>query len=173
MPPFRQGFLISLAPLARQWRALDAEIGELDRQILSAVKQDLAALRLMTIPGVGPITAHAVIAAVGTGRQFASGRDFAAWLGLTRKNHDTGGKHKLTGHISRAGDGGLRKLLVLGASSWLRQVRARPSRGSAWIHGVLARRPVKVAVVAQAAKTARIIWAMLNSGQEYRAPVAA
>ncbi|CAN7158074.1 IS110 family transposase [Mesorhizobium sp. LjRoot246] len=165
--------LICLLPLAGQWRALDGEIGKLDKQILAQVRQQRAALRLMTIPSVGPIIAHATIAAIGDGRQFASARDFAAWVGLTRKNHDTGGKHRLTGHISRAGDGGLRRLLILGASSWLRQVRAKPDRGSPWIRGLLARRPVKVAVVAQAAKTARIIWAMLNSGQEYRAPAAA
>jgi transposase len=165
--------LICLTPLARQWRALDGEIGKLDKQILAQVRQQQAALRLMTIPSVGPIIAHATIAAIGDGRQFASARDFAAWVGLTRKNHDTGGKHSLKGHISRAGDGGLRKLLILGASSWLRQVRAKPDRGSPWIRGLLARRPVKVAVVAQAAKTARIIWAMLNSGKEYRAPTAA
>jgi transposase len=165
--------LICLVPLAGQWRALDGEIGKLDKQILAQVRQQRAALRLMTIPSVGPIIAHATIAAIGEGHQFASARDFAAWLGLTRKNHDTGGKHRLTGHISRAGDSGLRRLLILGASSWLRQVRAKPDRGSPWIRGLLARRPVKVAVVAQAAKTARIIWAMLNSGQEYRAPAAA
>lgn len=165
--------LICLLPLAGQWRALDGEVGKLDKQILAQVRQQRAALRLTTIPSVGPIIAHATIAAIGDGRQFASARDFAAWLGLTRKNHDTGGKHRLTGHISRAGDGGLRRLLILGASSWLRQVRAKPDKGSSWIRGLLARRPVKVAVVAQAAKTARIIWAMLNSGQEYRTPAAA
>lgn len=165
--------LACLEPLARQWRALDGEIGKLDKQILAQVRQQRAALRLTTIPSVGPIIAHATIAAIGDGRQFASARDFAAWLGLTRKNHDTGGKHRLTGHISRAGDGGLRRLLILGASSWLRQVRVKPDKGSPWIRGLLARRPVKVAVVAQAAKTARIIWAMLNSGQDYRAPAAA
>lgn len=165
--------LSCLAPLARQWRALADEIAHLDRQILVQVRQDRIACRLMAIPGVGPVTAHAILAAVGEGRQFGSARDFAAWLGLTRKNHDTGGKPSLTGHISRAGDTGLRRLLVLGASSWLRQVRARPGIGSGWIHGLLARRPVKVAVVAQAAKTARIIWAMLKSGEQYRAPIAA
>jgi transposase len=160
--------LVCLAPLARQWRAVHAEIAGLDRQILAQVRQDRTARRLMTVPGVGPVTAHAVIAAIGDGRQFDAARDFAAWVGLTRQNHDTGGKHKLTGHISRAGDTGLRRLLVLGASSWLLRVRARPDLGSAWIHGVLARRPVQVAVVAQAAKTARILWAMLVSGQDYK-----
>jgi transposase len=163
--------LICLVPLAGQWRALDGEIGKLDKQILAQVRQQRAALRLATIPSVGLIIAHATIAAIGDGRQFASARDFAAWLGLTRKSHDTGGR--LTGHISRAGDRDLRRLLILGASSWLRQVRAKPDKGSPWVRGLLARRPVKVAVVAQAAKTARIIWAMLQSGQQYRAPAAA
>jgi transposase len=164
--------LVCLAPLARQWRALNAEIALLDRRILAEVRKDEAARRLMAIPGVGPVTAHAVIAAIGKGRQFGSGRDFAAWLGLTRKVNDTGGKHRLAGHISRAGDRGLRRLLVLGAASWLRRLRAKPQGGSRWIRGVLARRPVKVAQVAQAAKTARIIWAMLNSGEQFRAPAA-
>ena len=165
--------LASLTPLAEQWRALDAQIDGFDAQILALVGQDPTAVRLMKIPGVGPITAHAVIAAIGDGRQFASARDFAAWVGLTRKNHDTGGKARLTGSISRAGDQGLRRLLVLGASSWLRHVRAKPEKGSPWVQGVLARRPVKVAVVAQAAKTARVIWAMLTSATLYRAPGAA
>jgi transposase len=92
---------------------------------------------------------------------------------VTRKNHDTGGKHSLTGRISKAGDRGLRKLLVLGASSWLRQVKAKPDKASPWTTGVLARRPVRVAVVAQAAKTARIVWAFLTSGQDYRDPAKA
>jgi len=165
--------LVCLTPLARQWRAVHAEIAGIENQILAQVRQDRTARRLMTVPGVGPITAHAVIAAIGDGRQFGSARDFAAWVGLTRQNHDTGGKHRLTGHISRAGDTGLRRLLVLGASSWLLRVRAKLDLGSAWIHGVLARRPVRVAVVAQAAKTARIIWAMLVSGQDYKARAAA
>jgi len=163
----------ALKPLAAQWRGLDEAIHGLDNEIVTQVRADKAARRLMAIPGVGPITAHAVIAAVGDGRQFASARDFTAWVGLTRKNHDTGGRQSLSGHISKAGDRGLRRLLVLGASAWLRHVRARPEKGSAWIKGVLARRPVRVAVVAQAAKTARILWAVLTSGQDYRAPAGA
>lgn len=161
--------LVALRPLARQWRALDDEIKALDKEVLTQARAHPDARRLMTIPGVGPITAHAAVAALGSGRQFDSGRDVAAWVGLTRKTHDTGGKTKAVGHISRAGDRGLRRLLVLGASSHLRRVRAKPDEGSAWIRGVLARRPVKVAVVAQAAKAARIIWALLTKGEEYRA----
>jgi len=163
------GLLIALQPLALQWRALAAQIEALDAALVTQARSHPDARRLMTIPNVGPVSAHAVIAAVGDGKQFASARDFAAWVGLTRLNHDTGGKTRLTGHISKAGDRSLRRLLVLGANAGLRHVRARPHKhGSAWIHGVLARRPVKVAVVAQAAKTARIIWAVLTSGEEYR-----
>lgn len=165
--------LCCLEPLARQWRALAGEIGRLDRQIVVRVAEDAAACRLTAVPGVGPLGAYAVVAAIGDGSQFGSGRDFAAWLGLTRKNHDSGGKHSLTGKISRAGDEAVRKLLVLGASSHLARVRHKPEAGSAWVRGVLARRPVKVAVVAQAAKTARILWAMLRKGEDYRAPAAA
>jgi transposase len=164
--------LASLAALARQWRELERQIAVMDKQLETEARADPVARRLMTIPGVGPITAHAVIAAVGDGRQFASGRDFAAWVGLTRLNHDTGGKTRLTGHISKAGDRTLRRLLVLGASSQLRHVRAKPERASVWITGLLARRPVKVAVIAQAAKNARIVWALLTRDQTYRAAAA-
>jgi len=177
-PAIAPALLTSLTPLARQWRALDDEVAGLDQAIVAAARADEATRRLMTIPGVGPVTAHAVVCAIGDGGQFASGRDFAAWVGLTRQNHDTGGKARRTGAISRAGDSALRCLLVLGASSRLRHVRAKPDAGRAdptvaWIHGLLARRPVRVAVVAQAAKTARIIWAVLRSGQSYRAGAAA
>jgi transposase len=164
--------LASLAPLARQWRALGDEIRAMDKQLEAEARADPRARRLMTIPGVGPVTAHAVIAAIGEGRQFASGRDFAAWVGLTRLNHTTGGKTQFSGHISKAGDRTLRRLLVLGASSQLRYARTRPERATVWITGLLARRPVKVAVIAQAAKNARIIWAVLTRNQPYRAAAA-
>lgn len=168
-PAIPSPLLLSLKPLAAQWRALEAQVAAFDAQILAEARQSAAARRLMTIPGIGAITAHAVIAAIGTGSQFASARDFAAWVGLTRHNHDTGGKTKLTGHISKAGDRGLRRLLVLGASSHLRHVKQRPQEETGWIRGVLSRRPVRVAVVAQAAKTARIVWALLQSEQTYQA----
>ena len=161
-----------LASLAAQWRGIDAQIKKLDRHLQGLARANPVARRLMTIPGVGPITAHAVPAAIGDGKQFRSARDFAAWVGLTPRQFGTGGKQR-SGRVSRAGDDALRRLLVLGASSWLRQVRAKPDKGSKWFTGLLARRPVKVAVVAQAARTARILWAMLISGQDYRAPARA
>jgi transposase len=163
------GLLVALRPLVRRWRALEAEIATMDTALVAQARAHPDARRLMRIPGVGPVTAHAVVAAVGDARQFSSARDFAAWVGLTRFNHDTGGKTRLTGHISKAGDRALRRLMVLGASSSLRHIRAKPGAGSPWIRGLLARRPVKVAVVAQAAKTARIIWAVLTKNEDYRA----
>ena len=164
--------MAALRPLARQWRALERQVVAMDKELEAAARADPTARRLMTIPGVGPVTAHAIVAAVGDGRQFASGRDFAAWVGLTRLNHDTGGKTRLTGHISKAGDRTLRRLLVLGASSQLRHARKKPEAATLWITGLLARRPVKVAVIAQAAKNARIAWAVLTRGQPYRATAA-
>jgi len=162
----------TLQPLARLWREQERQIAALDKRLGVEAKADPTMRRLMTIPGVGPVTAHAVVASVGDARQFASARDFAAWVGLTRLNHDTGGKARRTGHISKAGDRTLRRLLVLGASSQLRRARAKPQQASLWINGLLARRPVKVAVVAQAAKNARIVWAVLTRGQPYRTSAA-
>ncbi len=161
-----------LGALAGQWRGLEAQIKTLDRHLEALARGNPTARRLMTVPGVGPITAHAVLAAIGDGKQFRSARDFAAWTGLTPRQFGTGGKPR-SGRISRAGDQALRRLLVLGASSWLRQVKIKPDKGSKWVIGLLARRPVKVAVVAQAARTARILWAILLSGQDYRAPAKA
>lgn len=161
------GFVVPLKGLARQWRALETEIAALGSELVAQANACPKARRLMEIPNVGPVTAHAIVAAVGDARQFASARDFAAWVGLTRRDNSTGGKTSLTGHISKAGDRSLRRLLTLGASAGLRHVRASSDKGSPWIRGVLARRPVKVAVVAQAAKTARIIWAVLAKDQDY------
>jgi len=169
IPP---ALLPMLEALAAQWRALKAQIDRLDRHLQALARANPQARRLMTIPGVGPVTAHAVVAAIGDGRQFRTARDFAAWVGLTPRGFGTGGRQR-TGRISRAGDDALRRLLVLGAASWLRQVKAKPEKGSAWFKGVLARRPVRVAVVALAAKNARIVWAVLTSGHDYRAPAAA
>jgi transposase len=161
-----------LEALAAQWRSVKTQIQTLDRHLRGLAAANPVTRRLMTIPNVGPLTAHAAVAAIGDGKQFSKARDFVAWVGLTPRQFGTGGKQR-SGRISRAGDDALRRLLVLGASSGLRQVRARPAKASKWFAGLLARKPAKVAVVAQAAKTARIIWAILTSGQDYRAPTAA
>lgn len=163
--------LVVVRQLLGQWRALHAAVDVMGKQIEEAVRADPRARRLMQIPGIGPITAHAVIAAIGDGTQFRRARDFAAWVGLTPRQDSSAEKIRL-GHISKAGDRSLRRLLVLGASSWLRHAKHNPDKASPWLSGLLARRPVKVAVVAQAAKNARIVWALLTSGEHYRVPAA-
>ena len=158
----------SLRRLLEQWRGAGEAAEALEAQIVARVKADATMRRLMTVPGIGPLSAHAIVSAIGDGRQFGSARDFAAWAGLTPREHQSANTRR-AGHISRQGDKGVRRLLTLGASAVMRQVKVKPQRGTAWMRGLLARRPVKVAVVAQAAKTARIAWAMLRSGQPYRA----
>jgi transposase len=158
----------ALHRLREQWDAAREAADALKAELVARARADADARRLTTVPGIGPLVAQAAVAAIGDGRQFASARDFAAWVGLTRREHQSANKRRL-GHISRQGDPGLRRLLVLGASAVLRQVRATPARGTVWLRGILSRRPVKVAVVALAAKMARILWAMLRSGEAYRA----
>jgi transposase len=156
----------TLLVLARHWQALDADERAIERQIAKAARADCEARRLMEVPGVGPIIASTVLAKVPDARVFRSGRDFAAWIGLTGRDHGTGGKHR-PGRISKQGDRMLRALLISGASAHLRQ---QISRGISdpWLRDLLARRPYKVAMVALAAKTARILWAMLVKGETYR-----
>jgi transposase len=113
------------------------------------------------------MTASATVATVGSAKEFKSARHFAAFLGLTPKEHSTGGRQRL-GKISKAGDVYLRRLLVLGGTSLLRQ--AHGPDGSKWIAGLLQRRPTRVVTVALANKAARIIWALLARGGVYRKP---
>jgi len=158
--------IAAMQALALAWRTATQQAELLEREIVAQAKADKHARRLVKIPGIGWLTAHAIIAAAGDGQRFRSARDFAAWIGLTPRTTGTGGK-QWTGHITRAGDCGLRRLLVLGASSVMRAMRAKPERCTQWVRGLLGRRPIKVAVVAQAAKTARIVWAVLTSGNDY------
>ena len=165
----------TLLVLAGHWRTLDADERALERQITKAARADCEARRLMEVPCVGPIIASTVLAKVPDAKVFRSGRDFAAWIGLTGRDHGTGGKHR-PGRISRQGDRMLRALLITGASAYLRHQKNRGG-GDPWLRELLARRPYKVVMVALAAKTARIIWAMLVKGEPYRdrasAPAAA
>jgi transposase len=153
---------VVLAPLDGLTPAIEA----LEDRIKAVVKADPDMRRLSRIPSVGFMTAHAVVAAVGDGRQFKSGRDFAAWNGMTPRENSSAGKRR-TGGVSRQGDSRLRKLFALGAATLMRNARSRQDRATQWQRGILARRPMKVAVLAQAAKTARIVWAVLTSGEEY------
>jgi transposase len=144
---------------------LTPAIEAMEEKIRQVAKADADMRRLSTIPGVGFLTAHAIVTAIGDGRQFACGRDFAAWAGMTPRERSSAGKRGAA-RMSRQGENRLRKLFALGAATLMRNARSREDRATRWQRGVLARRPMKVAVMAQAAKTARIAWAMLASGED-------
>lgn len=159
--------------------ALIAQLAELDHQI-KAIESRLAEIHrshpvsqlLSSIPGVGPITATALVATVPDPAMFRSGREFAAWLGLTPRQNSTGGKERL-GRITKQGDAYLRHLLVIGARNIMRYPRAREQVGADWIGRLLDRRRPMVVAVAVANKLARIIWAMMSTGEVYRPAPAA
>lgn len=143
-----------------QLQDLDARIKVFDARILAWHRQSPMSRRLATIPGVGPIIATAIVATVGDPCQFKSGRQFAAWLGLVPRQHSSGGKDRL-GPISKRGNPYLRRLLIIGNRSTLRWARSRPADGSAWLTGLLERKPTNVVATAMANKTARIAWAIM------------
>ena len=153
--------------LSHQLLALHRRVLWYGRQLNRAAAQDDRVTRLRTIPGVGPITASAIGATIGDGRQFPSGRSFAAWLGLTPLNRSSGGKERL-GRISKMGDRYIRRLLVLGMTSRIKQIQQRPDQFDPWFADILERKPAKLAAVAMANKTARIIWAVLTHEQDYQ-----
>ena len=162
----------ALRLVAAQLDGLTPAIESMEDKIKTIARADPTMRRLSRIPGVGFITAHAVVAAIGDGRQFVSSRCFAAWGGMTPRETSSAGKRRTKG-LSRQGESRLRKLFALGAAMLMRNARSRDDRASAWQRGILARRPMKVAVMAQAAKTARIAWAVLTSGKDYAPPAAA
>ena len=152
---------------------LDRQVQEIDHQVQQLSRQSSVCRRLEQVPGIGPITATALEATVGENiGSFKNGRQLAAFLGLVPKQHSSGGKQRLQG-ISKRGDGYLRRLLVHGARSVLHHTLRKPERGSSWLGQLAARRNTNVACVAQANKTARIVWAVLARGEDYRAPAAA
>jgi transposase len=167
-PGLPDALVSALRLAAAQRDNLTPAIEAIEDKIKSVVKADPDMRRLSAIPGVGFITAHAVVAAIGEGRQFACARDFAAWAGMTPREDSSAGKRRTKG-VSRQGECRLRKLFALGAATLMRNARSRDDRASPWQRGILARRPMKVAVLAQAA---RIAWAVLTSGERY-APRAA
>jgi transposase len=162
----------SLASLVALLPRLDDEIARLDREIARRAKEDPTARRLMTIPGIGPITAAALVALAPEPQAFRCGRDFSAWLGLTPVQRSTGGKQKL-GQITKAGERTLRRLLVIGASAVIKQALIRGAPTGSWLAQMLARKPRMLVAVALANKMGRIVWALLARGGIYRAPVLA
>jgi transposase len=164
----RSAFLVMIDSI----RTLDTRIDGFDREIAKRAKEDGEARRLVTIPGVGPIIATAMLALAPPAASFDSGRDFAAWLGLTPRQRSTGGKEKL-GKITKAGERTLRRLLIIGASAVVRHASKHGAPQGSWLAKMLARKPRMLVTVALANKTARIIWALLAKGGAYKAPAVA
>ncbi|ESY15374.1 IS110 family transposase [Mesorhizobium sp. LNJC394B00] len=158
--------------LVEQLRSLDEKMALLDREIARRAKEDTEARRLMTIPGIGPITATALAALAPSAQTFKRGRDFAAWLGLTPLQRSTGGKQKL-GETSRMGERTLRRLLIIGASAAVRWAMRKGKSADPWLMRILGRKPPMLVIVALANKTARIVWALMAKGGTYRAPAVA
>jgi transposase len=164
IPPLARA---SLNCLAAQIEAVETQIGKLEALILEWHKGNEASRRLAKIPGVGPITASAVVAAIGDASNFTSARHLSAAWGLTPKQNSSGGKAR-QGGISKAGNAYLRRLLFIGAIAVIRSKRAQEA--GSWLARLIERRPAKVVAIALANKSARIIWAMLRRGEAYRAP---
>lgn len=165
-------FRVLLAGLAEDLRHLDDRIDTVTAGIEQQVQADPVAKRLMTLQGVGPLTASALSGALGDGQAFRRGRDFAASLGLTPRQHSTGGRDRLLG-ISKRGDSYLRKLLVHGARAVLRHAEGKDDGLSDWVRRLSGRKHVNVAIVALANKTARIAWAITRHDVAYDPTLAA
>ena len=156
-----------LRVLSRQLVELHNRLRWYEITMRSQTRLNRQAQLLQTIPGVGPVTASAVAATIGSGHQFRNGREFAAWLGLTPRNHSSGGKERL-GKITKMGDRYLRQLIVVGMTSRVRQGTSHPERADPWLADLLQRKPARLATVAMANKTARIMWAVLTRNEPYR-----
>jgi transposase len=156
-----------LQTIVDQLRDTMARVHEIETRLARWHKENAVSQRLATIPGIGIIGATAIAATVSDPALFRSGREFAAWLGMTPRQNSSGGKERL-GRTSKRGDKYIRCLLVAGAVAVLRHTRNRTTKDAAWVRALLARRPAKVAAVALANKSARIAWAVMTRGEGYR-----
>jgi transposase len=161
-----------LQVLAQTLTLLQTRIAVLDDEIARRAKTNVLAKRLMTIPGVGPVAATALVALAPAPQTFRRGRDFAAWLGLTPLQHSSGGKERL-GRTSKMGERTLRRLLIIGASSAAKAAANKGAPMDTWLGRMLSRKPRMLVVVALANKMARIAWALMAHGGLYKAPVTA
>jgi len=153
--------------LARQYRHADAQLREIEATLMVQHRGNEVSRRLADIPSVGPVGAMVMAAKIGDANRFRSGRDFAAFIGLTPKDHTTAGRKRLGG-ITRAGDEMLRTYLICGATAVIRQLKHGRGHNSPWLKELVARKPEKLAAVALANKTARIAWKLMISGEHYR-----
>ena len=154
-----------------QLRRIKEQILEFDRLIRAWHRSNEMSMRLDEAPGVGPVLATALVAAVADPKSFRSGRNFSAWIGLVPKQHSSGGKNRL-GNISKQGDRYLRGLFVAGALAVIRYAKIHGTKHRPWLTALLERRPTKVAAIALANKIARMVWAMMARGERYKEPVA-
>jgi transposase len=157
-----------LQMMADQLRLVNEQILENDRRIRTSARATEVGRRLMAIPGVGPVLASAMVASVPDPSMFKSGRNLAAWIGLVPRQNSSGGKERLGG-ITKQGNRYLRHLLFIGAIAVIRYAERHGTRRP-WLVKLMARRPTRVAAAALANKTARMIWAIMTSGQKYREP---
>lgn len=162
----------TLQVMVEMLRVLDEQLVVLDAEIARRAKEDPIARRLLTIPGIGPVTAAAIVALAPDPKTFGCGRDFAAWLGLTPRQHSSGGRERL-GKITKMGERTLRRLLIIGASAVIKQASLRGAPAGSWLAQMLGRKPKMLVTVALANKSARIVWALLDKGGVYRAPAVA
>lgn len=159
-----------LDALINQIECLKKQIAALDKQMMAWHRSNTDSQRLATIPGIGVVTATTIIATIGDGKQFRSGRELAAWIGLVPRQSSSGGKEKL-GSISKKGNHHLRQLLVVGATTQLLRRQREKAAGGAWFAQLLERKPPRVASVALANKMARIAWVVLTRSENYRPPM--
>src|ERR1700759_4557232 len=157
-----------LQTIVDQLNGTMARIREIEGRLTKWHRESRVSRLLATVPGVGIMGASAIAATVADPSLFRSGREFAAWLGMTPRQNSSGGKERL-GRTSKRGDKYIRSLLTAGAVAVLRHARNRPTRDGEWVRALLARKPTKLAAVALANKTARIIWAVMMCGDGYRA----
>lgn len=157
----------ALGFLVNQLHGVKEQIAMLEKKLKAWHKNNEVSRRLETIPGIGVITATALVATIGDARQFKSGRELAAWLGLVPRQNSSGNKQRL-GRISKRGDKYLRKLLVHGARTVLRWRVAKKETRTVWLEGMLLRRPTNVVLVAMANKTARVVWALLTKNETWQ-----
>lgn len=153
--------------LLEHLKDLDRQVDELERQINVWHRSNELSRKLEKVPGIGPITASALVASIGDAKSFANGRQLAAWLGLVPKQHSTGGKSNLLG-ISKRGDTYLRTLLIHGGRAIIRCAALKPPQANSWLARLLARRHKNVATVALANKNARTVWALLAHDREFQ-----